>query len=448
MHPGERPDDVVGGERERLIAQLDAERTQLTRLAAEAQAANRAKTTFLATMSHELRTPLNAILGYTELMELGLAGEVSEVQRTYHERVRQSARHLLGLISEVLDLAKVESGQLVVQRERVQPHREAASALALVRPQAAARRLRLSERAACDDALEACGDGDRVRQILLNLLTNAVKFTPEDGTVVLECGRADDHVWLRVVDTGIGIPASQLEQIFQPFVQASDDATSPYRRTQGGTGLGLAISRQLARLMGGDLVAESTPGMGSTFTLCLPPWEQTARVPRFVRHAQDDSVPRHVRLALGETLAACADHITKTWADRLRADPDVPLARDRPAAEVEDHVGAFLADFAQHFAIIDEQDANRTALVRDGVAIQQVIATLHGAQRARLQWTEASVRRELALLADEVERTLREQLGSVGAHDDALALVRAMLRASAQDTLAAFRTARLARDAA
>src|SRR5688572_7674915 len=97
-HLGERPDDVVGGERERLIAQLDAERTQLTRLAAEAQAANRAKTTFLATMSHELRTPLNAILGYTELMELGLAGDVSEVQRTYHERVRQSARHLLGLI--------------------------------------------------------------------------------------------------------------------------------------------------------------------------------------------------------------------------------------------------------------------------------------------------------------------------------------------------------------
>jgi anti-sigma regulatory factor (Ser/Thr protein kinase) len=373
------------------------------------------------------------------------------VQRNYHERVRHSARHLLGLIGEVLDLSKVESGRLTVHRERVTLLREGSAALALVRPQAAARRLRLIERTLCDGEVAAWADAGRVRQVLLNLLSNAVKFTPEGGMVLLECGQASDHVWMRVVDTGIGIPEEQLEQVFEPFVQARDDATSPYRRTQGGTGLGLSISRQLARLMRGDLVVESTPGLGSTFTLRLPMWDRASRDGGRQGVVAGDGVPRHVRVALGSTLAACADHIVKTWADRLRVDPEVPQARDRADAEIEDHVGAFLADFAQHFVILDEPGVDRASLVGDGVKIQRMIAELHGTQRARLGWTESALVRELRMLVEEIDRTMREKLGTAGELEDSLALVRAFLRDAGRETIEAFRVARAvraARDAA
>lgn len=232
---------------------------------AEADAANRAKGEFLSVMSHELRTPLNAIGGYTELIEMGIRGPVTAEQRVDLERIRYSQKHLLGLVNEVLSYTKLETGTVEYDLEAV-PVRDAfAAAEALVVPQARAKGLELV-RGEVEPSLAVRADADKLRQILANLLSNAVKFTPAGGRIHLECERAGRCVRLSVRDDGVGISPADLAAVFEPFTQVRSDLT----RTQEGTGLGLAISRQLARGMGGELAAESTPGVGSTFTLTLP----------------------------------------------------------------------------------------------------------------------------------------------------------------------------------
>ena len=232
---------------------------------AEAERANRAKSEFLAVMSHELRTPLNAIGGYAELMEMGIRGPITPQQREDLHRIQQSQRHLLGLINEVLNYARLETGTVHFDVADVRLREALAGAEALVAPQAQAKELELAT-AECPPALAARADPEKLRQILVNLLSNAVKFTDRGGRVELSCAASAGGVHVSVRDTGIGIEADQLERIFEPFVQVRADLT----RTAEGTGLGLAISRDLARGMGGDLTAESTPGAGSTFTLTLP----------------------------------------------------------------------------------------------------------------------------------------------------------------------------------
>jgi PAS domain S-box-containing protein len=232
---------------------------------AEAERANRAKSEFLAVMSHELRTPLNAIGGYAELMEMGIRGPVTPEQREDLRRVQTSQRHLLGLINEVLNYARLETGTVHYDVADVRMRDVLLGAEALVAPQAQAKELALTV-APCPPSLTARADAEKVRQILVNLLSNAVKFTDRGGRVDLDCAAAEGRVQVLVRDTGIGIAADQLERIFEPFVQVRADLT----RIAEGTGLGLAISRDLARGMGGDLTAESTPGEGSTFTLTLP----------------------------------------------------------------------------------------------------------------------------------------------------------------------------------
>ena len=252
-------------ERERLLAESEAARAEAEVARAEAERANRAKSEFLAVMSHELRTPLNAIGGYAELMEMEIRGPITDAQRQDLHRIQQSQRHLLGLINEVLNYARLESGAVAFQIDDTALGDAVAAALALVAPQAAARGL-VMEAAPCPDGLAVLTDADKLRQILLNLLSNAVKFTDPGGRVDVECVAAGDQVLLSVRDTGVGIQADHLARIFEPFVQVDQRLTRPHE----GVGLGLAISRDLARAMGGDLSAASTPGEGSTFTLTLP----------------------------------------------------------------------------------------------------------------------------------------------------------------------------------
>ena len=242
---------------------------------ADAERASNVKSEFLANMSHELRTPLNALLGYVDLLSLGIAGPVTDQQHEYFGRLRASANHLLGLVNDVLDLGKLEAGQLKVSRERSFTAPIIEDALALIHPQAEARGVELRHERQGEHGEPFVGDDHRVRQVLVNLLGNAVKFTERGGAVTVHSERAvggrgapGAGRWtrVRVTDTGIGIEADRLDDIFQPFVQGEIGRT----RLQGGTGLGLTISRRLARLMGGDLTVESAPGRGSVFTLWLP----------------------------------------------------------------------------------------------------------------------------------------------------------------------------------
>jgi signal transduction histidine kinase len=243
---------------ERLLASSEQAR-------AEAEAANRVKSQFLTVMSHELRTPLNAIGGYTELLQLGVRGSLNDEQRDFLDRIQQSQLHLLGLINEVLNFAKLETGTVDYDLS-VMPVRTALDAAeSLVAPQARAKGIELMP-AHCPASLTMRADSEKFRQILINLLSNAVKFTTAGGRIEVSAGAADGVVRIDVRDSGIGIAADKLEEIFDPFVQVRSDLTRPYE----GTGLGLAISRELARGMGGELTVESTSGEGSTFTLTLP----------------------------------------------------------------------------------------------------------------------------------------------------------------------------------
>jgi signal transduction histidine kinase len=247
--------------------ELVARSAELTRLRAVADDANRAKSAFLATMSHELRTPLNAIGGYVQLLEMGIPGQVTEGQLEALARITRSQRHLLRLINDVLNLSRIEAGRVEYRLEPVALADVVGTVMPMVEPQLAARQVRYELDVPAE--LTARGDREKIQQILLNLLSNASKFTPADGCVTVDAfsdRERSDWVYLRVRDTGIGIPNDRLEQVFEPFVQV--DAS----RTRGaeGTGLGLAISRDLARGMGGDLRARSEEGRGSSFTLSLP----------------------------------------------------------------------------------------------------------------------------------------------------------------------------------
>ena len=236
----------------------------LGRARAAAEEANRAKLEFLAMMSHELRTPLNAIGGYVELLELGVRGEINDAQRQDLERIQRSQRHLLSLINGVLNFARIERGAVEYQLTTVALGELLTTLESLVLPQARSRELTL-DFSGCDRSVAVCADREKLEQILLNLIGNAIKFSDPGGRVALSCEPRGEVVALIVDDTGRGIPAEKLASVFEPFVQLDSRLT----RSRDGVGLGLAISRDLARGMGGDLTAESEVGIGSKFTVTL-----------------------------------------------------------------------------------------------------------------------------------------------------------------------------------
>ena len=426
-----------------------------------AEAAARAKTEFLATMSHEFRTPLNAVLGYAQLLELGVLGPNTPQQQSHLERLQASARHLLGLIDDVLDVARIDADRLSVRRDSLHTGSVVAAAVAVVQPQATIKGVRLVDLGAGDLGVPYLGDEHRVRQVLVNLLANAVKFTPPGGRVTVTCGSAsqpEPGVWtgpptdplprasgsfpvppthwafVRVTDTGPGIEPELLSRLFEPFVQGDGALT----REHGGTGLGLAISRRLARLMRGDLVARSQAGAGATFTLWLPSDARldasgAADVASFVEDDADRGGHRHpapigAAMSLSETasdldataytvlhalsarLADDAETIAERYVGVLRAEGGFPGARDLPAVQLRDHVTPFVGLVASQLMIIGESRGEAPQLLGDGAQVQRVMAELHGAQRHRLGWSESDLERESALLAAEIERALGSAL--------------------------------------
>jgi signal transduction histidine kinase/CHASE3 domain sensor protein len=230
-----------------------------------AEGANRAKAAFLASMSHELRTPLQAALGFAQLVRSEVYGPINEAQGEVLGRIERSQTHLARLIDDILDFARLEAGRVRMSVEDVLVSDVIADLTPLVEPQAVAKKIELSLLPP-PDSFRVAADRHRLRQILVNIVGNAIKFTPETGTIRVGALVDGSKAMIQVRDTGIGIPADRLQAIFEPFVQVEDGLT----RTASGAGLGLAISRDLARAMGGDLTVESQIGMGSTFTVWLP----------------------------------------------------------------------------------------------------------------------------------------------------------------------------------
>jgi signal transduction histidine kinase len=403
----------------------------------EAEAASRAKSDFLAIMSHELRTPLNAILGYSELIELGISGELNDKIRDQVGRIRRSGRHLLGLVNDILDLAKVEAGRLSVANAPALASEAIASALPLIQPQAQAKNLNLIVAPDLKGLPKYIGDDERVRQILVNLLSNAIKCTDPGGSITVhgEVTTAPDprarlqprraHIRLMVSDTGTGIPAEKLRAIFEPFVQAE----SGHTRTQEGSGLGLTIGQRLARAMGGDLTVESTVGKGSSFSLWLPADSTGVEMPAedtSVRAAKIEvSAPSPARLpvppralkGLGEVQNGLLTELAPLVAavvGRLRSDPALPMAAGLRTSQVADHLTTLLADIAGALLVVEEAAGEPSTLLADAMEIQRLVSERHGAQRARLGWTEAALRREFMIIREEIERVVRRYVPPQG----------------------------------
>ena len=406
---------------------------------ADAVAASAAKSGFLATISHEIRTPLNAILGYHELLDLEIDGKLTPGQRRHLDRARAGGRHLLGLVTEVLDFSSIDAERAPLKHSSFRVGDAVRGALELTAPQARAGQLTISDAVSGYAAgLAAWGDEQRVRQILTNLLANAVKFTEprgdEPGRITVSAGMASQPpadaqltgagpwLYIRVEDTGRGIAPAQLRSVFEPFVQGDMSLT----REHGGTGLGLAISRRLARLMSGDLTVRSEVGVGSTFFVWLPaaptemlhtgglegqgPGSSDADREEEPRSESDSAMADRALVALSNALLAELERVLHAFVARMRHDAAMPSAHTVPESVLEDHLATFVADVAATLSSIDLALNAPNDAVLDGSEIQRVVAQRHGAQRARLGWSGTEVHREFEILREELTSAVRRRM--------------------------------------
>jgi signal transduction histidine kinase len=453
----------------RLFRLAEAAREEAVQSALRAHASERAKVDFLSTMSHEFRTPLNAVLGYADLLSAGVTGPLATEQERLLDRQRAATRHLLGLVNDVLDVAKADAYQLPLRRETRDVRGVVRASLSLVQPQADARGVRLDVHwGRTPDQPGAAlflGDARRAEQVLTNLMSNAVKFTPSGGTVTVAVLRhagsapftsaehsdtravADVTAWIgvRVTDTGIGIDEADQARVFDPFVQVGTGLARP----AGGTGLGLTISRRLARAMGGDVTVSSTPGDGATFTVWLPAPPDADDAPELAdeRGAQRSGNRRsELRYApglgeVGDSLLRNIDDVLLQYVERVRTDPTIAAARSAPWTELANHTGTLLTDIAQALTVVEEAAGSASQLMRVGEEIRGLLMERHAQRRLQLGWTAAALDRDFQILQDEVARAIREdpEIGATAAIDDGLALIDTLLRDAhrvARDTFA------------
>jgi signal transduction histidine kinase len=250
---------------ERAQAELEQRVRESEEIARRLDAANRAKSDFLAVMSHELRTPLNAIAGYVDLLELGLHGPLTEEQRRSLERVRENQQQLLRSITSILDFTRVEAREMRYGLRLTRLGDAVRDVEQRLEGQLRGKQLRYRCEG-CSEEVVAFADPARLEEVLFHLLANSIRFTPIGGEITISLDESGDTARIRVRDTGVGIPRERLEAVFEPFVQAKTGLTRP----ASGAGLGLTLSREYARAMGGDLTVESAEGVGTTFTLLLP----------------------------------------------------------------------------------------------------------------------------------------------------------------------------------
>jgi len=256
---------VIAIENVRLFNETREKSGQLEVANQELAAASRHKSEFLANMSHELRTPLNAIIGFSDVLEQKMYGALNDQQSDYVRDIAGSGRHLLDLVNEILDLSKVEAGRMELEPSEFALAETIRDALAFVRERAVRHDIELTEDAPADLGT-VVADERKVRQVLLNMLSNAVKFTPDGGTIGVSARRLDGEVQVSVRDTGIGISPEDQSKVFEEFQQVG----KPTDRSREGTGLGLTLAKKFVELHGGKIWVESEVGKGTTFTFAIP----------------------------------------------------------------------------------------------------------------------------------------------------------------------------------